>query len=174
MKGSYADNSQSASALTLMLLLSLHLIRRAAYGFFLGTHMLFVIVAVVALLIHLLAKSGIRYVYPLAAIGLWTTNCVIRLIRVLYHNAGRRDSQQNQASIIFHERPGTNSVSGLTLTVWPKRPVHVRNGHYYYLYFSNMGLRKKFQGHPFVVSWWDEPVGSKTIALSFLSPRKRV
>lgn len=114
-----------------------------------------------------------RYIYPLVAVLLWTVSGLTRLVRVFYLNAGQGYRQRDQATIITHKRPGTGSVSGLTLTVWPKRPVHVQGGTYYYLYFSDMGLRMRFQGHPFVVSWWDDPVDTKPTSLSFLiSPQQ--
>ena len=114
-----------------------------------------------------------RYIYPLVAVLLWTINGLARLIRVFYLHAGQGYTQRDQATIVLHKRPGTDSVSGLTLTVWPKRPMHVRSGTYYYLYFSDMGLRMRFQGHPFVVSWWDDPVNTKFTSLSFLiSPQQ--
>ncbi|KFY48402.1 hypothetical protein V495_01368 [Pseudogymnoascus sp. VKM F-4514 (FW-929)] len=154
----------AASASALLLVLSLHLIRKAAYEFFLGLHTLLALVFVVALSFHLASKGWMRYIYPLVAVLLWTISGLTRLARVFYQ--GYR--QKHHATITAHKRPGTNSVSGLTLTVWPKRPVRVQGGAYYYLYFSDMGLRMRFQGHPFVVSWWDDTVDTKPQSLSFL------
>ncbi|KFY65338.1 hypothetical protein V496_02645 [Pseudogymnoascus sp. VKM F-4515 (FW-2607)] len=163
----------AASASALLLVLSLHLIRKAAYEFFLGLHTLLALVFIVALSFHLASRGWMRYIYPLAAILLWTINGLARLVRVFYLNAGQGYRQKDQATVITHKRPGTGSVSGLTLTVWPKRPVHVQGGSYYYLYFSDMGLRTRFQGHPLVVSWWDDPVDTKPTSLSFLiSPQQ--
>ncbi|KFZ03967.1 hypothetical protein V501_09271, partial [Pseudogymnoascus sp. VKM F-4519 (FW-2642)] len=162
----------AASASALLLVLSLHLIRRAAYEFFLGLHTLLALIVVVALSFHLASRGWMRYIYPLVAVLLWTINGLTRLVRVFYLNAGQGYRQRDQATIITHKRPATGSVSGVTLTVWPKRPVRVQGGAYYYLYFSDMGLRMRFQGHPFVVSWWDDAVDTKPTSLSFLiSPR---
>lgn len=66
-----------------------------------------------------------RYIYPLIAILLWTINGLTRLVRVFYLNAGQGYRQRDQATIITHKQPATGSVSGLTLTVWPKRLVRV-------------------------------------------------
>lgn len=103
--------------------------------------------------------------------ALYLTNCAIRLVWVIYQNTGGRQAPEHQVTLMTYERTGSGSISGLNLTVRLQRPRAIRAGQYYYVYFSDMGLRRRFQGHPFVVSWWDN--SAEAVALSFLIQAQR-
>jgi NAD(P)H-flavin reductase len=47
-----------------------------------------------------------------------------------------------------------------------RRPLKIRPGEYVYLFFSDMGLRRNFQSHPYVITWWDNSL--KAMDLYFL------
>ncbi|TVY13064.1 Ferric/cupric reductase transmembrane component 7 [Lachnellula arida] len=157
------DSSQisaisSASALALILLLSLFFIRRIMYEVFLKIHMLLAFVAVWALLLHLLPTRSGQAIFPVVSLSLWALNAILRLARMAYYNlGGRRPSRMGQASIAhFFEGEGENNVTAMRITVRLRRPLAIQPGQYVYLFLTDMGLRRRFQAHPYVITWWDD------------------
>ncbi|RDL41166.1 uncharacterized protein BP5553_01145 [Venustampulla echinocandica] len=72
-----------------------------------------------------------------------------------------------QASIThFFESKGEDVVGAIAMTVRLRRPLRIRPGQYLYLFLSDMGLRRRIQAHPYVITWWDDSFSAMN--LSFL------
>lgn len=132
--------------------------RRVAYEIFLKIHFLLSIITVAALLVHLLPLGFGKSKFPIASLALWGVNAIFRIGRMIYRNTGRaRDRQADQATITpFHQDSGKKIVNALRLTVTLQKPLKICPGQYVYLFFSDMGIRRQFQAHPYVITWWDD------------------
>lgn len=145
---------QSSSALALLLVLSLYFVRRAAYEIFLKVHFLLALGAIIALFNHLLPKGVARFIYPLIALGVWVLNGTVRIARMIYHTSCI--NYGNVIEVIPYKKHKEGTVSVICLNIPLRRPLNARGGQYFYIFFSDLGLRRKFQAHPYMVSWWDD------------------
>lgn len=70
-----------------------------------------------------------------------------------------------QASVThFFDGPDEEVVSAVKLTVRLRRPLKIHPGQYFYLFLSDMGLRRRFQAHPYVITWWDDSLHAMNIS----------
>ena len=164
-------------------MLSLVFVRRVIYELFLKLHLLLSFITVTALLIHLLpTKLGVsesvilgKFIFPLVAIGLWTTNAVFRLARIVLKNFwGVRDPKTPQATVThFGKNSKTEIDNALRIDIQLQKSMEMKPGQYVYLFFSGMGIRHRFQAHPYVITWWDNSM--KAMNISFLiQPQKGI
>ncbi len=113
---------------------------------------------VFSLLRHLIPFGIGRAIFPIASLTLWIVNTVLRLIRIAYLNSGRGTSRKSsQATIkLFPDDANEDNVSALRLEVHPRRSIKICPGQYFYFIMSDMGTRRRFQAHPYVIAWWDD------------------
>jgi predicted ferric reductase len=162
---------KAASALALLLLLTLSFIRKLMYEFFWLAHRIFAFVAVLALLVHLLPTGSQGVVFPAVALALWGFNAILRVGRMGYINIGGRKILRGGQATITHffedtEETEETVVSAMRVTVHLRKPLKMRPDQYVYLYFSGMGTRQELQSHPYVIAWWDDSL--RAMSLSFL------
>ncbi len=153
--------------MSLLLLCSFYFVRRLMYEFFLKLHLLLAVVCIIAMLNHLLPLGLAKSCFPLAALCLWSLNAVARLAQIGFCNIGGGVYDRNeQVNIIHHLKSSGSTVGAMTLHIRLRRSMKMRPGQYFYLFFSDLGFRRRFQAHPFTVAWWDDPIKAKN--LSFL------
>ena len=137
------------------------------FEFFLKLHIILAFITVIALLNHLLPSGLGKSMFPVIAMSLWGFNTTWRLARMVYHNIGGRRFNYTttcQVSITpFFDNPEKTIVSALRLTVGLHRPIKILPGQYVYLFLSDMGLRRRFQAHPYVMTWWDNSVAARKV-----------
>jgi predicted ferric reductase len=133
------------------------------YEIFLKFHFFLAIVAVVALLKHLLLFGMHRAALPIAAILLWGVNAGLRLGQMAYHNIG--GLRDGGVATIEHFYGGVNKsfVTAMKIHVSLRHGTKIRPGEYYYLSVRGMGFRRGWQAHPFVVSWWDDSINASSL-----------
>ncbi|PMD22674.1 hypothetical protein NA56DRAFT_658055 [Hyaloscypha hepaticicola] len=120
-------------------------------------------VAVVALLKHLLLFGMPRAALPIAAISLWGLNAGLRFGQMAYNNlAGPQDGEDATVKRFYSDET-KKSVTAFKIHILVKRGREVGPGDYYYLSFNDMGLRRRWQAHPFVVSWWDDSMNASCL-----------
>src|ERR1700710_2848899 len=95
---------QAASAMALILVLSLYLIRRLAYEFFLKLHFILAFITVLALLKHVSHLGSLKSIFQIAALSLWGVNTILRFMTILYYNTGRIPFR-DQATISHYQSP---------------------------------------------------------------------
>ncbi|CAM6002545.1 unnamed protein product [Sphagnum balticum] len=117
---------------------------------------------------HLIPFGIGRAIFPIVSLTLWAVNTVLRFIRIARLNSGGGTSRKtSQATIkLFPDNTDEDNVSALRLEVHLRRPMKICPGQYLYLFMSDMGTRRRFQGHPYVIAWWDDSMKAQT--LSFL------
>lgn len=131
--------------------------------------MILAFVVALSLLKHLSVSKSSSSIFSLVSISLWLVNAFMRLSRIVYRNFGGwpHHYKSGQGTITHFVRgTGQDDVTALRMIVHMHRPIQVRPGQYFYLFLSDMGVRQRFQSHPYVVSWWDFPMAART--LSFL------
>ncbi|KAH8807067.1 hypothetical protein F5884DRAFT_788434 [Xylogone sp. PMI_703] len=155
----------ATSALALILFSSFFFARKLMFEVFLKVHFFCGIVVVLAVLKHSSRKGLSGAIFPLTSVALWVGNTIFRLIQVAYYNWGSKKFEQTgQASITpFLDEKKTNTTA-LRLTVKLQREMQIRPGTYAYLFFSDMGIRRRFQAHPFVIAWWDDSLRATELA----------
>jgi len=138
------------------------------FELFLKLHFFLALLAVLALLKHVLPFSHQAWIFPVASLGLWGLNTFLRLSRIAYYNlGGRPPNRVGQASVThFLRSQEEDVVSAIVVTVRLRRPLSIRPGQYVYLFFSDMGIRRRLQAHPYSIAWWDDSLNAMN--LSFL------
>lgn len=125
--------------------LSLHsmsALRHAFYEAFLYIHIGLVAVALAFLYMHL---DGFRYqMLVVAAVVLWSSERVMRLLIVFYRNVGSKCTKA-----VVEALPG----DALRVTIQMARPWKFRAGQHAYLYLPSVGL---WTSHPFSLAWSEE------------------
>ncbi|KAF7943008.1 hypothetical protein EAE96_010954 [Botrytis aclada] len=158
----------AASALSLLLITSMFFLRRLMFEVFLKIHFLLAFIVIIALMEHVAHLGLTRSMFPIIALSLWSLNAIMRWGKMFYDNVGGVGSSLTPQADIFHyyDDSKTRTVSAIRLTVLLKRPMKIYPGQYMYLFLSDMGVRRRFQAHPFVIAWWDDSM--KATKLSFL------
>ncbi|KAJ8062059.1 hypothetical protein OCU04_009838 [Sclerotinia nivalis] len=158
----------AVSALSLLLITSLFFLRRLMFEVFLKIHFLLAFIVVVALLEHVSHLGLTRSMFPIIALSLWSFNAIMRWGKIIYYNFGGVGHSLTPQADIFHfyDDSKTRTVSAIRLTVLLRRPMKINPGQYMYLFLSDMGVRRRFQAHPFVIAWWDDSL--KATKVSFL------
>jgi predicted ferric reductase len=157
---------QAASALSLILVTSIFFVRRLMYEVFLKVHFLLAFIVVIALLEHVFHLGLARSMFPIIALSLWCLNAMIRWGRIIYGNVGGTGFSPAQASVNhFYDTSKMSSITAVRLTVLLKRPMKILPGQYVYLFLSDMGARRRFQAHPFVIAWWDNSMEATKISI---------
>jgi hypothetical protein len=85
-----------------------------------------------------------------------------------YNLGGRTHHKTGQAEIThFVNDSAENVVSAMRVKLRLRKPLDLcRPGQYVYLSLSDMGARRRFQSHPYVITWWDDSMNAMN--LSFL------
>lgn len=117
-------------------------------------HFVLALGATVALLNHLLPRGVTRFIYPLTALSVWGLNCLARIVRMIYYTSSI--DRNNGIEIKQLKNPSGDGISAICIDVHLRRPLNIRGGQYFYMFFADLGLRRKFQAHPLMVSWWDD------------------
>ena len=142
------------------------------YEFFYITHIALALVTAVAILGHFpVVTYRNRAIFPITAMSLWAISTALRLGRMAYYNTGNKHGKEvprKPQAIVEHCFVGSdnNTVSAMTLTIQPRRSFPIRPGQYFYLHFSDMGVRRRIHSRPYAISWWDNSLNAET--LSFL------
>ena len=133
------------------------------YEISLKIHFILAIVVIVALLKHLLLFGMYRAALPIAAISLWGLNAGLRFGQMAYHNLGGSPDGGDAIIEHFYNNKEKSSVTAIKIHVSLRRGTKVRPGQYYYLSVRDMGLRRRWQSYPFVVSWWDNSIDAQSL-----------
>ena len=117
---------------------------------FMKVHFALAFTAIGSLLWHLLPGDFVKVLFPATALLLWVLNVLFRLVCT---------GRTQQAVITrFHSAGDYSPVTAIELKLELNRPVTVKPGQYFYLRFpSGLRFRDKFQTHPYMVTWWEEP-----------------
>src|SRR3954447_19887227 len=120
------------------------------FEMFLKIHLLLAMIAMGSLIWHLLPGKFVKVLFPTIALILWGSNTLFQLCF----------SSRAQQAFITKLYSGTNlqQVSATKLELVLGRPITIKPGQYLYLRFlSDLQFRDRFQAHPFMITWWDEP-----------------
>ncbi|KAF7877692.1 hypothetical protein EAF04_001363 [Stromatinia cepivora] len=158
----------AASALSLLLIISLFFLRRLMFEVFFKIYFLLAFVVIIVLMEYVVHFGLTHSMFLIIALSLWSLNAIMRWGKMFYDNVGGVGSSSILQADIFHyyDDSKTRTVSAIRLTVLLKRPMKIHPGQYMYLFLSDMGVRRCFQAHPFVIVWWDDFM--KATKLSFL------
>ncbi len=160
---------QALAALSLICVLSVKLVQRWFYEFFLRSHVVLSLLGVVALFQHLSARKLTSRLYLLAGFGLWAFLALCQFAGYCFRNLvwGRRLGRT-----IVTEVPGA-----CHLVVDVPRPWNVRAGQYVYLWFPTASVMSFWQSHPYMIIWWSETKNSSgtltSLKLSMLVQGRR-
>jgi predicted ferric reductase len=167
---------KAISALALILLSSLYFVRRWAFELFLKAHFFLAFIAIFSVLLHTTPLGLRKSAFPASALLLWLLNAVIRLVRVINRNIERKPREALAQTIaqrripaqarITHCLNDSKAINALQVEVSLKCPMKILPGQYMYLFFSDLGIRRRFQAHPYAITWWDDSQQAKK--LSFL------
>jgi predicted ferric reductase len=149
--------------------------RRLMFEFFLKLHLILALVALIALLKHVSPGGGRSVVFPAVALSLWGSNNALRLIRITYYHMGSKLlPRAGQATITpFASSTGDGFATAMVVKLTLGRALRIRPGQYVYLAFTDLGLRRRFQSHPYIIAWWDNSLNATS--LSFLvEPRSGI
>jgi predicted ferric reductase len=149
--------------MALIVLTSLWFVRKLAYEVFLKVHFFLAMIAIVALLKHLLPFGMFRAALPIAAITLWGINAGLRRGQMAYHNLGPSRDAADATIELFYSGEDKAAVTAMKVNVSLRHTEKVRPGEYYYLSFRGMGLWQRWQAHPFMVSWWDDSINASSL-----------
>ena len=124
----------------------------------------------IALLGHIPPNASLseRTIFPIISLSLWGFNTIMRLARMAYYSLGHKIEPQ-AAVEHFYTGLDESTVSAIRLTIQLRRPLikrPIRPGQYAYLHFSDMGVRRRIQSHPYAIAWWDDSLNATS--LSFL------
>ncbi|ROT40157.1 hypothetical protein SODALDRAFT_338029 [Sodiomyces alkalinus F11] len=119
-------------------------IRHGFYEMFKLLHIGLAILAVIGTWYHLSLKDLPQLPYLIAAIVLWATDRLWRVVRLLYTNVGTGGSRA-----LVEALPG----NAVRVTLSMARPWVVKPAQHAYIYIPSIGL---WQSHPFSVAWSEE------------------
>ncbi|KAI0194594.1 ferric reductase like transmembrane component-domain-containing protein, partial [Astrocystis sublimbata] len=121
-------------------------LRISYYEFFLITHIVLIILSLVACWYHLVPHFGFKYGYQVwlyICFAFWSADRLARAVRVLYYN------RLGNTKAIVEAIPGCNI---LHVTVFPRVTRGIGPGQHTFLYFP--GLGKFWESHPFSIAAW--------------------
>ncbi|KAM3074510.1 hypothetical protein ACMFMG_002688 [Clarireedia jacksonii] len=154
---------QGASAIGLLSIMSLYFVRRIIYEWFLHSHLILTVVAVVALWFHLIPKKPTARIFLRIGICLWTILTLIHAAIFLLRNFVRGKA--------IASAEVTNLPQAMRVTIKVPRPWNVKAGQYIYITVPAAGITSIFQSHPFMIAWWDRSIDGLTISL-LVKPRR--
>ena len=154
---------QGSSALGLILLLSLRIFRRLVYEWFLRSHLVLTVAAIVAIFLHLASKKSVGRVFLGAGVLLWTCVTVVHGLAFLVRNLARGRSM---AIAQVSSLPRAIHVSIEVPRSWK-----VKAGQFIFLSIPTSGVRSALQSHPFMIAWWEHSGNGLTIYL-LIKPRR--
>ncbi|KAI0836083.1 hypothetical protein F5Y06DRAFT_274157 [Hypoxylon sp. FL0890] len=131
-----------AILLMIILLLSLPFIRKRLFVLYIKLHFLLVLSALVSLIWHVLTQPLSNKAAVFTAAGLWISSIFYRVL--LYLRWGR-NARVEESWIVNH---------ATYMKVRFRTAIRPRPGMYFYLYFSGLPLRYKFQGFPIMGFFW--------------------
>ena len=149
------------SLLGCVILLSIPIVRRPFYEFFLRTHQTLSALLVYALWRHVPSDQSFPRYWLYILLGLYVFLCVVQGCIVVYQNGFLR-SGHAQADI-------TREYGAVRLQIRCRRPLKVKAGQHINLWLPSISFWSFLQSHPFVViSWAEKPQNHLDL---FIEPR---
>ncbi|KFY69538.1 hypothetical protein V496_00158 [Pseudogymnoascus sp. VKM F-4515 (FW-2607)] len=150
------------SSLGFLFLFSLHLFRRLAYEWFLLSHLLVAVTALVAIWLHLESKKLFAKTIVLIGVSLWTAATSLHFLYFLFRNFafGRTLATAKVANV----------STAVKVAIDVPRPWDVKAGQYIFLSIPAAGLLSSLHGHPFMIVWWQRDINGLTVFL-LVKPR---
>ncbi|KAI9799073.1 MAG: hypothetical protein M1833_004267 [Piccolia ochrophora] len=147
----------ASTAIGLLCVLSLPIIRYHFYEFFLKLHSLLVVVLLIALWNHVPRKKLADHLYLIIGISFLGGTFLYHLLRLAFRN-------------IKHGVPCPRAEiapmkDAIKVTVSLARPWEFRAGQYVYLWIPGMSFWAFLQSHPFMVTWWEEQGSTTAVSL---------
>ncbi|KFX94318.1 hypothetical protein O988_06381 [Pseudogymnoascus sp. VKM F-3808] len=133
-------------------------IRIRYYEFFLVTHIVFVIIALVGCWYHLIPHFGFVFGYQTwlyIAFAFWAADRFARLVRVAYYN------RLSGSTALIETIPGCDIMQ---VTVFPRAAWDFGPGQHSFLYLA--GLGKFWESHPFSIAGWKGQLPTTTTSAS--------
>jgi predicted ferric reductase len=135
------------AAFVVIMVQAMAVVRHTFYEFFLHFHITLVVASIVALWYHL-GESPAQLQYLQGAIGCWAAERAIRIIILVYRNAGNGGTKA-----VVESLPG----DALRVTLTMSRPWSFRPGQYMFLTVPSIGL---WTSHPFSLAWSDDALAT--------------
>jgi predicted ferric reductase len=116
----------------------------------------------IAIWLHLSSNKPTGKIFLQVGVSIWTLVTLLHWIYFIFRNfvLGR-----SLASARVVEKSGSMHV-----TIKVPRPWDVKPGQYIFLTIPAAGSMSRFQGHPFMIVWWEHNVDGLTISL-LVKPR---
>ncbi|OBT83462.1 hypothetical protein VE02_07415 [Pseudogymnoascus sp. 03VT05] len=133
-------------------------IRIRYYEFFLITHIVFVIIALVGCWYHIIPHFGYVYGYQTwlyVAFAFWAADRLARLARVAYYN------RISGSTAIIEAIPGCDIME---VTIFPRAAWDFGPGQHSFIYLA--GLGKFWESHPFSIAGWRGQTSPTTASAS--------
>ena len=158
-----ADLSKGISSLVLLVILSLSFVQRSLYEWFLGSHLLLTTAGLAATWFHLPVGASDAKILLLIGACLWVGIAVLHVLYLAFRNVtlGRA----------FTTARITGRSGAVQVTIKAPRPWDVRAGEWIFLTIPAAGLTSAFQGHPFMIVWWERSGDGLMISL-LVKPRR--
>jgi predicted ferric reductase len=144
------------------LILSLHFIRRLLYEWFLRSHFLLSVVALVAIWRHIASKNTVGNIFLQIGVYLWAAMAILHWAYFGFRNLA--------LGVPFATARVTKLENALRVAITVPRPWNVKAGQYIFLSVPDAGNFSGFQSHPFKIAWWERSVDGLTISL-LVKPR---
>jgi predicted ferric reductase len=162
-------SQQAGSAFGFILLLSIRLVRRALYEWFLNSHLILSVVVFIALWRHISSQKPAE-VFLRIGVGLWAIATALHWVWFAFRNVayGRKFARARVTQPADQYKPDkslvdTSNVLQVDITV--PRPWRVKAGEFVFLSIPKLGIFTGLRGHPFMVSWWERDLKGLTISL---------
>lgn len=117
-------------------------IRHASYEFFINSHRLLVLIALIGVYVHLETANLPQLPYVVLAFLAWVTEWTIRGLKIIFYNY----SGQRRTTVIAEALDGGATRVTFNLT----QPWKFRPGCHVHVYLPQIGL---WSSHPFSVAW---------------------
>jgi predicted ferric reductase len=160
--------AKASAAFALILLMSTSVVRRTVYEWFLNSHYVLSLVALIAIWRHTSAKSAVLYLK--IATSLWTGSTAVHWLMFAFRNLaiGRpfaTATVQRLWNVSGLQASLVDASSALLIEVTVPRPWRVEAGQWVFLSVPKLGWFTGIRGHPFMISWWERGRSGMTISL---------
>jgi predicted ferric reductase len=160
--------AKASGAFGLILILSTGIVKHTVYEWFLNSHYLLSLVALIAIWRHTSAKSAVLYLK--IAMSLWTGSTIVHWLMFAFRNFafGRpfaTATVQRLWNISALNTPLVNAPNALLVEVTVPRPWSVKAGQWIFLSIPKLGIFTGIRGHPFMISWWERGRKGMTVSL---------
>ncbi|KAG0647685.1 Ferric-chelate reductase 2 [Hyphodiscus hymeniophilus] len=149
----------AASASGVILIVSIRLVRRALYEWFLNSHLVLSIVVLIALWGHVPSKKPAE-VFLWSGVSLWTLATFCHWAWFAFRNVsyGRKFARAlvtRPADRYEMEKSLTSMSNVFQVDITVPRPWEVKAGQFVFLSIPKLGFFRGLRGHPFMVTWWE-------------------